>query len=58
LAENGEPYREEVTMKKLSSFEGEEHDLVVKILSYDDQHLGYSGVFHVKKKMQPIQKNF
>lgn len=45
-------------MKKLSSFEGEEHDLVVKILSYDDQHLGYSGVFHVKKKMQPIQKNF
>jgi hypothetical protein len=38
--------------------EPEERDLVIKILSHDEQHLGYSGVFHVKKKMQPIQKNF
>ncbi|MGB9006594.1 MAG: hypothetical protein WCB96_12790 [Candidatus Aminicenantales bacterium] len=38
--------------------EPEEHDLVVKILSHDEQHVGYSGVFHVKKKIRPIQKIF
>ncbi len=30
--------------------EPEEHDLCIKIRSHDDQHLGWSGVFHVKKK--------
>jgi hypothetical protein len=38
--------------------EPQEHDLVIKILSQDDQHVGYSGVFHVKKKIQPLQKKF
>ena len=31
--------------------EAEEHDLCIKITSHDDQHTGYSGVFHVGKKL-------
>jgi hypothetical protein len=39
--------------------EPEEHDLVVKIQTQDEQHVGYSGVFHVKKKLlTPIKKKF
>lgn len=30
--------------------EPEEHDLVIKVQSHDDEHVGYSGVFHVKNK--------
>jgi len=31
--------------------EPEEHDLVIKVLSHDDKYVGYSGVFHVKKRI-------
>lgn len=37
--------------------EPEEHDLVVKIQSHDNEHIGYSGVFHVKKKpFKPVRE--
>jgi len=36
--------------------EPEEHDLCVKVMTQDEEHLGYSGVFHVKKKILRIKK--
>lgn len=36
--------------------EVEEHDLCVKVMSQDEQHIGYSGVFHVRKKIKSIKR--
>ncbi len=34
--------------------EAEPHDLVVKVLSHDEKHSGFSGVFHVKRKLHMV----